>query len=285
MTCTIGYIGSTDIAGSFYASYSQQKEWDFFISHASEDKNDVARPLSNMLSSNHFRVWYDEFSLKLGDSLRRSIDHGLSHSKYGVVIFSPNFFAKEWPQSELDGLFAREIAEREKIILPVWHNINYEEVAKYSPLLADRFAARTVKGLEDVVNTIMQSLPRHEDTFPDTEGNSLPDNVNWVRVGTLFWLCHDLIELHRWLLVGISKEWIDIGFRQSLHHSKELGLDSGITNKLQNLKDEAEKIDETDWNLQRREQYAYEVKIVFNVVGQLTQQRQQTIDKFDPGPG
>jgi hypothetical protein len=89
-------------------------KWDFFICHASEDKDEIARPLAEILLLKGFRIWYDEFSLTLGDNLRRSIDRGLAQSKYGIVILSPNFFAKEWPQHELDGLVALEIKSGKK---------------------------------------------------------------------------------------------------------------------------------------------------------------------------
>ena len=74
--------------------------WDVFISHASEDKEAAVRPLATELTRLSLSVWYDEFSLTIGDSLRRSIDHGLSKSKFGVVILSHNFFRKEWPHRE-----------------------------------------------------------------------------------------------------------------------------------------------------------------------------------------
>jgi hypothetical protein len=48
-----------------------------FISHASEDKEDFVRPLAETLQQLGVKVWYDEFTLKVGDSLRRKIDSGL----------------------------------------------------------------------------------------------------------------------------------------------------------------------------------------------------------------
>ena len=83
-------------------------DFDIFISHASEDKDEVVRPLAEQLRHRGLRVWMDETEIKLGDSLRRSIDHGLSKSRYGLVVLSPDFLKKEWPQKELDGLVARE---------------------------------------------------------------------------------------------------------------------------------------------------------------------------------
>ena len=134
-----------------------KKIWDLFICHASEDKNEVARPLADLLASTNIKVWYDEFSLTMGDSLKLSVEKGLSGSQYGLVILSPAFFEKEWPKKELDGLAAKEI-DGTKVILPVWHKVGREEVANYSLMLADRLAARTDLGLESVVNQISRAI-------------------------------------------------------------------------------------------------------------------------------
>jgi hypothetical protein len=129
-----------------------------FISHASEDKEAIVRPLAEALGEAGYDVWYDEFSLKVGDSLRRSIEQGLSACSYGIVVLSPNFFSKEWPQRELDALTAKEIAEREKVILPIWHEIDAAFVLKHSPLLADKVAVSTRLGLPGVVTALKEVL-------------------------------------------------------------------------------------------------------------------------------
>lgn len=132
-------------------------KWDVFISHASEDKDDFVRPLANALKSYGFKVWYDEFALKIGDSLRRSIDCGLANSKYGIVVISPNFLKKEWPQRELDGLVSLEVNER-KIILPVWHNIDLQGVREFSPILADRLAVSSSIGIDKIAQTLADAI-------------------------------------------------------------------------------------------------------------------------------
>jgi hypothetical protein len=93
------------------------KEWDAFICHATEDKEDFVDPFAHQLRGSGLSVWYDAFSLKVGDSLRRKIDEGLAKSRYGIVVLSKHFFSKEWPQNELDGLMSREIAGA-KVIPP-----------------------------------------------------------------------------------------------------------------------------------------------------------------------
>ncbi len=65
--------------------------YDAFVCHASEDKDAFVRPLAERLREQRIEVWYDEFSLKVGDSLRRSIDLGLSQSRFGIVVLSPIF--------------------------------------------------------------------------------------------------------------------------------------------------------------------------------------------------
>jgi hypothetical protein len=111
-----------------------QGSWDLFISHASEDKITVARPLAHSLNARGLRVWIDEAELRIGDSLRRKIEEGLAHSRFGVVILSQSFFKKDWPQRELDGLSSRE-STFGKVILPVWHDVDRAYVSQYAPIL------------------------------------------------------------------------------------------------------------------------------------------------------
>jgi TIR domain len=136
----------------------EPKRNSIFISHASEDKKTFVRPLAHALKRRGLQVWYDEFSLKVGDSLRRSIDQGLAECTAGVVVLSPSFFAKEWPQRELDALYAAEAAGRSRI-LPIWHEVDLAYIARVSPLMADRYAALSSRGVEQVAAEIAAHFP------------------------------------------------------------------------------------------------------------------------------
>ena len=104
----------------------EPKQWDFFIAHVTEDKDEIARPLAERLNSRGLMAWYVDYSLKQSSNLRESIDYGLAHSRFGIVIISSHFLEKRWPQEELDDLATREVNGR-KVILPVWHGIGFRE--------------------------------------------------------------------------------------------------------------------------------------------------------------
>ena len=149
-------VGAREYSGAS-VKRKPSEEWDVFISHASEDKDAIARPLAEALRAKGLSVWYDEFSLTVGDSLRRKIDEGLSNSRFGVVILSQHFFEKHWPEQELNGLATREV-DGKKVILPVWHRVGFNDVRQYSPTLADRLAVTTDKGLEYVVERLLEVM-------------------------------------------------------------------------------------------------------------------------------
>ena len=132
------------------------KQWDFFISHASEDKEEIARPLADRLNSRGLMAWYVDYSLKLGSNLRESIDYGLARSRFGIVVVSKHFLEKQWPREELNDLAIREVNGK-KVILPVWHKIGFRDVFECSPVLADRVAISTDRGLEYVVQRLLKA--------------------------------------------------------------------------------------------------------------------------------
>ena len=120
----------------------------------SEDKDDIVRDLAEALRNNGFEVWYDEFKLKIGDSLRKKIDYGLSNANYGIVIISPSFVKKNWTEYELNGMVAREM-NGHKVILPIWHKITKDEVLRFSPSLADKLALNTsIHTIDDIVENL-----------------------------------------------------------------------------------------------------------------------------------
>ncbi len=141
-------------------SPDSSKEFDVFISHASEDKDDVVRPLANALVLKGLAVWYDEFELRIGDSLRRKIDRGLAKSRVGLVVLSHAFIGKGWTNYELDGIVTRSV-DGQQMLLPIWHNVSKNEVMEYSPSLADKVARSTATHTVEEIAAEIAELIRH----------------------------------------------------------------------------------------------------------------------------
>ena len=137
------------------------KKWimnkkDLFISHSSEDKDDFVRPLANLLLQYGLDVWYDEFELKIGSSLSRSIDKGISNSNFGLLVLSKSFFNKNWTEYELKALNSYEV-EKGDVLLPIWKDVTVKEVREFSPYLADKFALRTNESIENIALKVIET--------------------------------------------------------------------------------------------------------------------------------
>jgi len=130
-----------------------------FICHAFVDKEAIARPLAERLRTEVGTIWYDEYSLQVGDSLRESIESGLKRSDRCVIILSKAFLKNEgWAKREFDSIYTREIVEKRKVILPVWVDVSRDNLYQYSPILADRVGVLWAEGIDNVVAKLVRSL-------------------------------------------------------------------------------------------------------------------------------
>lgn len=125
-------------------SDENEPEYDVFVSHAWEDKEDFVEEFVQELRKLEIKVWYDTSRIKWGDSMRAKIDDGLRKSRFGVAVLSPNYIAdgKYWTKAELDGLFQLESING-KTLLPIWHKLTKKEVMDYSPIIASKLAMNT----------------------------------------------------------------------------------------------------------------------------------------------
>jgi hypothetical protein len=222
-------------------SNKPEEEWDVFISHASEDKDEIATPLAEALRGKGLRVWYDDFSLQLGDSLRQSIDRGLARSRFGVVILSARFFEKHWPQQELNGLVTREVNGR-KVILPVWHGVAFVEVRNYSVILADRFSVQTKDGLAHVVQKIMEVVgnPGAQTTHSgavEYQNSFAEERFNHVRQVVRETMTLNGQHLLRWLLlkgrIECARQFMPEISLETQNRQIEIAVQAGIVQRVE----------------------------------------------------
>jgi len=141
---------------------NERNKWErprAFISHDSRDKASIAEPVAIQLQKFMCPVWYDQFSLRIGDSLRESIERGLKECSKCILVLTPNFLRnKGWSKREYDSIFTREIVEKQSVILPVWHEVSTEDVYNFSPILADRVAVQWSLGIEEVARKLLQAI-------------------------------------------------------------------------------------------------------------------------------
>jgi hypothetical protein len=130
-----------------------------FISHDSRDKSSIAEPIALQLQKFMCPVWYDQFSLRVGDSLRESIERGLKECSKCILVLTPNFLTnKGWSKREYDSIFTREVVEKRSVILPVWHEISAQAAYEFSPILADRVAVQWSLGVEEVARRLLRAI-------------------------------------------------------------------------------------------------------------------------------
>ena len=127
-------------------------EYDVFVSHAWEDKESFVDEFVQALRDRDVQVWYDTAKMKWGDSMRKKIDEGLRHSRFGVAVLSPDYISegKYWTKAELDGLFQLESING-KMLLPIWHNLTKKQVMEFSPIIAGKLAMNTASLTPDEI--------------------------------------------------------------------------------------------------------------------------------------
>jgi hypothetical protein len=81
-----------------------------YLAHASEDHETLARPLAEKLMANGIEVWFDEWEIRPGDSLRRKMEAGLANCTHFVVLLTPHSLHKPWVETEVDAGFVRAVS-------------------------------------------------------------------------------------------------------------------------------------------------------------------------------
>jgi hypothetical protein len=148
---------------AYVAARDQMQRPAAFISHDSRDKVPLVADLASKLQSMLCPVWYDEYSLIPGTSLRASIERGLKECRKCVLVLSPNFLGSGgWAKVEYDSAFTREIVEQKDVIVPIWHGVTREQVYEYSPRLADRVAIPSMIGIDNIARRILRAISSAE---------------------------------------------------------------------------------------------------------------------------
>lgn len=130
------------IRRNVYAKNRNKNEKPYaFLSHDSRDKDLIAKPIVHGLTKLACPIWYDEYSLEIGDSLRESIEKGIKETNKCILILTPNFLKNPgWTKTEFNSVFTKDLLKNNRSILPIWYQVTKEQVYEYSPMLLDTVA-------------------------------------------------------------------------------------------------------------------------------------------------
>ena len=87
-----------------------------YLAHASEDHDTLAKPLANAMLANGIEVWFDEWEIRTGHSLRRKMEEGLGNCTHFVVLLTPSSLNKPWVETEIDAGFIRAVAKESRFM-------------------------------------------------------------------------------------------------------------------------------------------------------------------------
>jgi uncharacterized protein YjbI with pentapeptide repeats len=132
--------------------YSEGR-WDFFVSHATTDKESVVLPLVTALRQRGQRIWYDDLEIKPADDLQTVINRGIDSSLFGIVVVSKSFFGRRWTEAEIKALTRRRV-------FLVLNGVSAEELATIRPALAGRYAVPFQLGVEKVADKLVEAIRR-----------------------------------------------------------------------------------------------------------------------------
>lgn len=127
--------------------------WDVFLSYAAEQRFQIANPLAAALRARGVHVWQDRDELSIGDELHDELNKGISQSRFGIAIISPEYLQKHYTMKELKALLLKEEKDG-KVLLPILAGLSHEALAKDQPLLATKITAQWEGSAEDMAAEI-----------------------------------------------------------------------------------------------------------------------------------
>jgi hypothetical protein len=231
------------------------------------------RRLDSALIKLGYSIWVDIRNIESGHRWTEDVQRGLDECSLMILIIS---------QAAMDSSNVRDEWEyfkyNSKTLIPILYKPTDNPLPFH--LQNVQHIDFSSQNFDNALQNLQLELYK-KGLKPNSEKPATKIKSN--KAGNIFWICHDLMELTRWLLEGISKEWIDVGLRQSRHHAIEIGLDEGIISKIEQLIHVTKLFSDQDWNEgTRRQQYAREVTILFNVIAQ---EIQASDPDFNSGPG
>ena len=197
---------------------NKKKTRDVFICYASEDKSEIVERLVSALKDSGISFWYDNADIQWGDSITEKVNEGLRISRYVIVVLSPNFMNKPWPQRELYSVLNLEASTGDVRILPLLcgNSAERKKILEALPLLNDKFYITWSDEPNVITSVLRQRLLASERSGFDrillTESQSTPikqtqcatvSKVVSAQSVSLYLLGHDYLRIG-WLFLAVG---------------------------------------------------------------------------------
>lgn len=123
-----------------------------YFAHASENK-DIAKPLAERMLADGIDVWFDEWEIGTGDSLRRKMESGLSNCTHFLALLTPESIGRPWVEMEIDAGFVRNVGGESRF-MGIRSGV---EIGQLSPFLKTlRCPAINLNSEVDIANLIAE---------------------------------------------------------------------------------------------------------------------------------
>lgn len=90
-------------------------DYEIFISHASEDRPEVARPVHAACERLGLKVFLDDEHIAWGENFTRKINSALGAARTVLCIISPVSVTKQWPMAEVNTALSLEISGKKEV--------------------------------------------------------------------------------------------------------------------------------------------------------------------------
>ncbi|MBI1188721.1 MAG: TIR domain-containing protein [Alphaproteobacteria bacterium] len=107
------------------------ENFEVFISHASEDKELIARPIYEACERLGLKTFLDEPHIGWGENFTKKINTALGSARTVLAIVSSNSVAKDWPVLEINTALAMEVNGQKRVVPLI---VGKPDLAKF-PLL------------------------------------------------------------------------------------------------------------------------------------------------------
>lgn len=162
--------------------------YDVFISHSAKDR-EFATSLATDLVQAGLRVWFDQWNIKVGDSLAQAIYKAIKESRFLLIVMSRDYFqSTTWTKQEWQYALANEIQDKGVRLIPVLYRdcdippmlrtkqwVDFRDQTQYKVILARLVSDLYSLASQVNIVTIGTEIPKPGERVEELDQNTMSD--------------------------------------------------------------------------------------------------------------